>query len=160
MRGHGRCEAAARSIRIDEREGTSVKLSNGTTKSPISPRRRRPATIAGVAVLAASAAFGIGSISMAGAQAPATSSAIVLGVGANATQRVVSWYTSANTAQSVQLAPTSQLVNGEFPADAVTFAATVAANSVNGGYNAHAAIDGLQENTRTPIASAPRAPGR
>ena len=132
---------------IDEREGTSVKLSNGTMKSPISPRRRRPAMIAGVAVLAASAAFGIGSITMAGAQAPATSSGIVLGVGANATQRVVSWYTSANTAQSVQVAPTSQLVNGEFPASAVTYPATVTANTVNGGFNGHAVVDGLQENT-------------
>ena len=103
--------------------------------------------VAGVAALAASAAFGIGSITMAGAQAPATSSGIVLGVGANASQRVVSWYTSANTAQSVQVAPTSQLVNGEFPANAVTFAATVTANTVNGGFNGHAIIDGLQENT-------------
>jgi hypothetical protein len=76
-----------------------------------------------------------------------TSSAVVLGVGATASQRVVSWYSSANTAQAVQVAPTSQLVNGEFPANAVTFAATVAANGVNGGYNAHAIIDGLQENT-------------
>ena len=102
---------------------------------------------AGLAVLAASAAFGIGSITMAGAQAPATSSGIVLGVGANESQRVVSWYTSANTAQSVQVAPTSQLVNGEFPASATTFAATVAANTVNGGFNGHAILDGLQENT-------------
>ena len=59
----------------------------------------------------------------------------------------MSWYTSANTAQSVQVAPTSQLVNGEFPASAVTFAATVAANTVNGGFNGHAVVDGLQENT-------------
>jgi Purple acid Phosphatase, N-terminal domain/Calcineurin-like phosphoesterase len=122
-----------------------VKSSNGTMKSPIS--RRRPAVAAGVAALAASAALGIGTIGIAGAQAPATSSGIVLGVGANASQRVVSWYTSANTAQSVQVAPTSQLVNGEFPASAVTFAATVAANTVNGGFNGHAILDGLQENT-------------
>ena len=103
--------------------------------------------VAGLAALAASAAFGIGSITMAGAQAPATSSGIVLGVGAKASQRVVSWYTSANTAQSVQVAPTSQLVNGEFPASAVTYAATVTANTVNGGFNGHAIIDGLQEDT-------------
>ncbi|WP_081686269.1 fibronectin type III domain-containing protein [Candidatus Solirubrobacter pratensis] len=120
-----------------------------SSNSPRPPRRgrRRPAVNAGLAAVAVSAVFGIGSMTIAGAQAPATSSGIVLSVGANASQRVVSWYTSANTAQAVQLAPTSQLVNGEFPANAVTFAATVAANSVNGGYNAHAAIDGLQENT-------------
>lgn len=109
--------------------------------------RRRPTIAAGLAAIAASAALGIGSITVAGAQAPATSSGIVLGVGANASQRVVSWYTSANTAQSVQVAPTADLVDGEFPATAITFAATVAANAVNGGYNAHAAISGLQENT-------------
>src|SRR3954462_584226 len=138
-----------RSTRIDEREGTSVKPLNGTLKSSNSPRRhsRRPAMIAGVAALAASAAFGIGMITSAGAQAPATSSTISLGVGANASQRVVSWYTSANTAQSVQVAPTSQLVNGEFPASAVSYAATITANTVNGGFNGHAIVDGLQENT-------------
>jgi hypothetical protein len=124
-----------------------VKLSNGTMKSPIAPRRRRPAMIAGVAVLAASAAFGIGTITIAGAQAPATTSTVVLGVGANASQRVVSWYTSASTAQSVQVAPTSQLVGGEFPASAVTYPATITANTVNGGFNGHAVLDGLQENT-------------
>jgi hypothetical protein len=100
-----------------------------------------------VAALAASAAIGIGSITSAGAQAPAAISTISLGVGANAMQRVVSWYTSANTAQSVQLAPTASLVNGEFPASATTFAATVTANSVNGGFNGHAVLSGLQENT-------------
>ena len=120
-------------------------------KSSRTPRarqgRRRPVVAAGLAAVAVSA-FGIGSMAVvAGAQAPATNSAIVLGVGANASQRVVSWYTSANTAQSVQVAPTSQLVNGQFPASATTFAATVAANTVNGGFNAHAIVDGLQENT-------------
>ena len=126
-----------------------MKFSSGTVKSPNPPRRglRRPAVTAGVAALAVSAAFGIGSMTMAGAQAPATSEGIVLGVGAKASQRVVSWYTSANTAQSVQVAPTSELVNGEFGASAVTFAATVAANTINGAFNGHAIIDGLQEDT-------------
>jgi hypothetical protein len=125
-----------------------VKSSNRTMKSFKSRwRGKRPAMGAGLAALAVSAAFGIGSISMAGAQSPAASTGIVLGVGANPTQRVVSWYTSANSAQSVQVAPTSQLVNGEFPASAVTFPATVVANTVNGGFNGHAVVDGLQENT-------------
>ncbi|HWI72582.1 MAG TPA: metallophosphoesterase family protein, partial [Baekduia sp.] len=91
--------------------------------------------------------FGIGAITGASAQAPATSSAIVLGVGANASQRVVSWYTSSNAPQSVQVAPTSQLVNGEFPATATAYPATITANIVNGGYNGHVTIDGLQEDT-------------
>jgi hypothetical protein len=102
---------------------------------------------AGVAVVAASAVLGISSMT-AGAQAPATSSGIVLTVGAKENQRVVSWYTSANTTQSVQVAPTASLgANGEFPASATTFAATVTANTVNGGFNGHAILDGLQENT-------------
>jgi hypothetical protein len=109
--------------------------------------RRKPAVAAGLAALAVSAVFGIGSMTIAGAQSPATSSTIALGVGANASQRVVSWYTSANTAQAVQVAPTSQLVDGAFPASAVSYAATIAANTVNGGFNAHAILDGLQENT-------------
>jgi hypothetical protein len=100
-----------------------------------------------VAVLAASAVLGIGSMT-AGAQAPATSSGVVLTVGAKENQRVVSWYTSADTAQSVQVAPTASLVNGAFPASATTFAATVTANTVNGGFNGHAIIDGLQESTQ------------
>jgi Purple acid Phosphatase, N-terminal domain/Calcineurin-like phosphoesterase len=100
-----------------------------------------------MAAVAVSAVLGIGTLTTAGAQAPATSSGVVLGVGTSASQRVVSWYTSANTAQSVQVAPTSQLVNGEFPASAVTYAATVTANTVNGGFNGHAVVDGLQENT-------------
>jgi hypothetical protein len=125
-----------------------VKSSSRTMKSN-SPRRsrRRPAVSAGLAALAVSAVFGIGSLTIAGAQAPATSSGIVMSVGANATQRVVSWYTSANTAQAVQVAPTAQLVSGAFPATATTYPATVVANSVNGGFNGHAIIDGLQENT-------------
>ncbi|MDA0182223.1 metallophosphoesterase family protein [Solirubrobacter phytolaccae] len=101
----------------------------------------------GLAAITATAALGIGGITIAGAQAPATSSAISLGVGANASQRVVSWYTSANTAQSVQVAPTASLTDGAFPASATTFAATVAANTVNGGFNGHAILSGLQEDT-------------
>jgi hypothetical protein len=68
-------------------------------------------------------------------------------VGGTESQRAVSWYSSANTAQVVQVAPTSRLVKGQFPKNAVTFPATVAANSVNGGYNGHATIDGLKKNT-------------
>src|SRR5262249_40824976 len=78
-----------------------------------------------------------------------TSSGIVLGVGTSANQRVVSWYTSANTAQSVQVAPTSSLgADGAFPASATTFSATVAANTVNGGFNGHAVLDGPPEKTQ------------
>lgn len=116
---------------------------------PQTPRRhgRRAAAGAALATLAVSGVLGIGSMTGASAQAPVTTSDIVLTVGANASQRVLSWYASSNGAQSVQVAPTSQLVDGQFPATATTYAATVTANAVNGGYNGHATIDGLQEDT-------------
>src|SRR5690348_11857815 len=111
---------------FDERQGTLVQ-------SSLSRRGRRAAVGAGIAALAASAAIAVASMP-AGAQAPATSSGVILGVGADASQRIVTWYTSANSAQSVQVAPTSSLgANGEFPANAVSYAATVTANVVNGG---------------------------
>jgi hypothetical protein len=82
------------------------------------------------------------------ADTPATQSAVILGVGANETQRMVSWYTSADTAQSIEVAPTSAVVAGAFPSDAVTFAASGGANiATSGGFNRHATITGLKENT-------------
>ncbi|GAA3528383.1 hypothetical protein GCM10022234_27080 [Aeromicrobium panaciterrae] len=109
--------------------------------------RRRVAGGAAAAVLGVSLVFGSGLISGASADAPASVSGIVLGVGSNESQRVVSWYASANTAQVVQVAPTSTLVNGAFPANATTYPATVAANSVNGGFNGHSTISSLKEHT-------------
>ena len=99
------------------------------------------------AVLGVTVALGSGLASTAGADDPAKLTGIVLGVGATESQRVVSWYSSTGAAQVVQVAPTSKLVDGKFPANATTFPATAAANIVNGGYNAHATIDGLQQNT-------------
>jgi hypothetical protein len=116
---------------------------------PQPPRRlgRRAAAGAAVATLAISGVLGIGAMTGASAQSPVTTSAINLGVGANAAQRVVSWYASDGSPQSVQAVPTAQLVNGEFPANATAYAATLTANTVNGGFNGHATIDGLQEDT-------------
>ncbi|TCO45555.1 calcineurin-like phosphoesterase family protein [Kribbella antiqua] len=105
--------------------------------------RTRVATCVTAAVVATATAFG----GAAHAADPVTTSGIILGVGANESQRVVSWYSSAGTAQVVQVAPTSRLVHGQFPKNATTFSASVAANSVNGGYNGHATIDGLREHT-------------
>jgi len=130
-----------------------------------------------LAAMVAATVFSGGVSTAVAADAPSTSSStstgIVLGVGSNESQRVVSWYTSAGTAQSVQVVPTSQLVKGQFPANdrlhksqcakgsptlpswwgrsstrcgAITFPAAVAANSVSGGFNAHQMIDGLREN--------------
>jgi hypothetical protein len=80
--------------------------------------------------------------------APATISGIILLVGANESQRVVNWYADANTSQQVQLAPTSELVGGAFPASAKSYTAVVTANTANGGYNGHSILDQLQENTK------------
>jgi len=79
--------------------------------------------------------------------APASIDGIILLVGADESQRVVNWYASAATAQMVQIAATSELQNGAFPSSASSYPAVVAANTVNGGFNGHAVLDHLQENT-------------
>ncbi|MDH6695684.1 metallophosphoesterase family protein [Streptomyces griseoviridis] len=112
------------------------------------PLRRRAAASATAASLGLLVALGGGLASPAAAADTATLSGIVLGVGANETQRTVSWYSSADTAQKIQLAPTARLTGGGFPGDAATFDALGAANiATSGGYNRHATITGLQENT-------------
>jgi len=111
------------------------------------PVRRRVAGGATAAVLGVSALLGSGLMTAAHADDPVTVSSIVLGVGAKEDQRVVSWYASAGTAQTVQVAPTAQIVAGVWPSTSVSFSATVAANTVNGGFNAHATVDGLREDT-------------
>jgi hypothetical protein len=104
-----------------------------------------------LATLALGASVVIGGVCAAPATAadgPVTLSGIILGVGATESQRTVTWYSSGDTAQVVQVAPTSSLVAGAFPADAVTFTASGAANiASSGGYNRHATITGLAEST-------------
>lgn len=118
--------------------------SNHSAQPPGLMRRRVAAGCAATA-MGFAAWLGGGLMTSAHAADPASLTGIVLGVGGTEPQRVVSWYSSADTAQVVQVAPTSQLVAGDFPASAVTFPAAVAPNAVNGGFNGHATIDGLQE---------------
>ncbi|MGI5214987.1 fibronectin type III domain-containing protein [Plantactinospora sp. CA-290183] len=92
-------------------------------------------------------ALGSGLSATAFAAEPATFSGIVLGVGADESQRIVTWYSSADTAQKIQLAPTASVANGEFPPDAVTLDAVGAANTSTTGFNRHATITNLRENT-------------
>ncbi|GAA2892778.1 hypothetical protein Acy02nite_40090 [Actinoplanes cyaneus] len=109
--------------------------------------RNRVAAGATAVFLGMAVALGSGLVTPAAA-ADSSVSAVILGVGANEAQRIVTWYSSVDTAQQIQVAPTASLVNGEFPANAVTFAATGAANiATSGGYNRHATITGLRENT-------------
>ncbi|MDN3357711.1 metallophosphoesterase family protein [Actinomadura sp. DC4] len=109
--------------------------------------RRRVAMGTAAAAISATAVLGGGLTTAADAGEGSTPTAIILGVGASESQRVVSWYSSAHDHQVVEVAPTSKLDRGRFPKHTVTFSATVAANGVNGGYNGHATIDSLKKNT-------------
>ncbi|WP_432977800.1 fibronectin type III domain-containing protein [Dactylosporangium sp. CA-233914] len=110
-------------------------------------RTSRVAAAATAALVGLALALGTGG-SPASAEDPANLTGIILGVGANESQRIVTWYSSADTAQKVQLAPTAALANGEFPDSAATFAAIGGANiATSGGYNRHAVLTGLQEHT-------------
>ncbi|WP_433209345.1 fibronectin type III domain-containing protein [Dactylosporangium sp. CS-047395] len=111
-------------------------------------RTSRVAGAATAALLGLAMALGTGG-SPAAAADPANLTGIILGVGANESQRIVTWYSSADTAQLVQVAPTAALDNGAFPASAATFAAIGGANiATSGGFNRHAVLTGLQENTQ------------
>jgi hypothetical protein len=108
----------------------------------------RVAAGATAVVLGLGLAVGAGPVTPVFAADTATLSGIILGVGANESQRIVTWYSSADTAQSIQLAPTAELTGGAFPASAATFAATGTANiATSGGYNRHATMTGLKEHT-------------
>ncbi|MBZ4486292.1 metallophosphoesterase family protein [Microbacterium sp. cx-55] len=112
--------------------------------------RRRAAMWLSAAAIAATAVIGASLVPAAAYAAGASYTGIVLGVGADETQRVVSWYSSDDSAQIVQLVPTTAVVGGVFPATGATsFTATGTANiASSGGYNRHAALSGLQENTQ------------
>jgi len=114
----------------------------GAARSSHTPTRRRMTVWALLAIAAAS----IKLVSVLTAE-PATINGIILLVGADESQRVVNWYASAQTSQMVQLAPTSELQGGNFPDGATTYSAAVVANTVNGGFNGHAILNSLQENT-------------
>ncbi|MFD7438434.1 fibronectin type III domain-containing protein [Streptomyces sp. NPDC059861] len=123
-------------------------------RSSTSPQARRPvrrhmATGATAAFLGLTVVLGSGMAIPAGAAESATLSGVILGVGANESQRTVTWYSSTDTAQVIQVAPTAQVANDEFPAGAATFDAMGAANiASSGGYNRHATITGLKEHTQ------------
>jgi len=117
-------------------------LKPDTSRAPHSPARRR-LTLWGVATI------GAATIALAGVMTatPANINGIILLVGADESQRVVNWYASADTHQVVEVAPTSELEDGDFPNGADSYSAVVAANTINGGFNGHAILDDLKENT-------------
>lgn len=71
---------------------------------------------------------------------------IVLGIGADETQRNLNWYSLVDTAQVAQIAPTAQLVNGALPATALTVPAT-GGPTTSGEFNRFATLGNLQANT-------------
>jgi hypothetical protein len=112
------------------------------------PVRRRVATGATATILGLAVALGGGLASPAGAAEPTTPTGVILGVGANESQRTVTWYSSTDSAQKIQVAPTAELVKGEFPAGAATYDAVGGANiATSGGFNRHATITNLKEHT-------------
>ena len=97
-----------------------------TSNGPHSLLRRR-------VTIAAIVAIGVATIALARVvtATPANVSGIILLVGANESERVVNWYASANTQQVVQVAPTKELLDGEFPNGAASYSGVVAANTAN-----------------------------
>ncbi|MCC3276206.1 metallophosphoesterase family protein [Arthrobacter sp. zg-Y20] len=119
--------------------------------APPRPAGRAARWLSTVALTAALAAGSVIAVAPSAAHAadPVSYTGIVLGVGSDETQRTLAWYTSSDSAQVVQVAPTASLVNGEFGPSVTTFSATGAANiATSGGYNRHAVVSGLQENTQ------------
>lgn len=78
--------------------------------------------------------------------APARVSDVVLQVGATESQRNVSWYTDQDVDQVAQLAKVSDLVDGAFPANAVTVPAA-GARTTSSEFSRDATFSGLQEST-------------
>lgn len=111
------------------------------------PARRVPVRLTAIA-LGVTVALGGFTMAPAMADTSVSLSGVILGVGANESQRIVTWYSSADTAQVVELAPTAAVLNGVFPAGAAHFSAAGSANiATSGGFNRHATITGLKENT-------------
>ena len=123
-----------------------MTLSTSTRASGLVRRR----LVAGVAAgfLGLGAALGSGLMATASAAESTTISSVILGVGANETQRIVTWYSSADTAQKIQLAPTAEIVNGEFPAGARHLRRRRRGeHRPAAASTGHATISDLQENT-------------
>lgn len=72
---------------------------------------------------------------------------IVLGVGADETQRNVTWYSSIDVPQSVQFAPTKDLVAGAFPETVAPVSTTGGGLTSSGEFYRDATMAGLAENT-------------
>jgi hypothetical protein len=84
---------------------------------------------------------------------------IVLGVGGTQSERMVTWYSAADTAQVVEFAPSASLVDGAFPASSTKVdAAGGLTTSLE--YNRIATLPGLAENTVYSYRVGPDAEGK
>jgi len=115
---------------------------------------RRMVAGAGAAALGAGVLFGAAFGQAAHAAGSVTIKDIVLGVGANETQRYVTWYASASTDSVVQLEKTSEMNAGAFDDDVMNYTAAVTATTGTSGgdiarspYRGSALLDTLEANT-------------
>lgn len=80
--------------------------------------------------------------------APVDISDLVLGVGADERQRSLTWYTSLDTEQIVQIAPAAAMRGRVFP-EAVAWSVTATGErTIDGQFRRSATLSGLAENTR------------
>ena len=77
----------------------------------------------------------------------ATVNSVVLGVGANETQRLVTWYGTSSQQGELQLAPACAQKGNDFPWMHVSFPAVTGTSSVTGFSTFKATIDDLRPNT-------------
>lgn len=72
----------------------------------------------------------------------------VMNVGADETQRSLTWYSPASGTAKVQYAPTSDLMDGLMPADAITLIVEPTPSTIEGRNVYHTKLTGLEENTQ------------
>ena len=78
----------------------------------------------------------------------ATFSSVIMNVGANETQRNLTWYTITNKTSTVQFAPATDMIDGAFPTEYETITASTAkATNKVGYYTNKATLTNLSENT-------------
>lgn len=121
-------------------------MSSDDTRRAAKPGHRTTTRLAAAAVC-----FGVmlggGAIAAPAAFAASTNQTdIVLGVGADQSQRNFSWYSAADVAQVVQVGYASEVVGGAFPQVVKSIPATGGLTTSN-EYNRFATVTGLKENT-------------
>jgi hypothetical protein len=111
------------------------------------PVHRRTSVRLTAAAISLAVILGGGALTATAASAAdAPPSDIVLGVGAQDSQRTLAWYSGVDTSQVAQLALASNVVGGAFPGSAVSIAAT-GGPTTSGEFNRFVTLSGLEANT-------------